>query len=176
MTNTVITDTVDPADGGRDEDPDPRALDSLLDRGRALMLMTAGPDGEQGRPLISGGVEGNTIRCLVNRTAAWMRLFDGGASVPVTIVVADQAHSTFVHARGHATVRSGRAEVDELWSPVTAAFFAGPDDPDLAILAVEADSGRWWSGPSGTLGRAVAVARAAIVNHAEAVAEQGQLG
>ena len=51
---------------------------------------------------------------------------------------------------GRATVVDDRALVKEMWNPVVEAWFPdGPDDPDLVLLKVDAESAEYWKAPGG---------------------------
>ncbi len=154
-----------------------RQLGDVVNKGTPVMLVTTGPEGLDGRPLTCGSAEERTLRFLVDRTAAWMaELQEAGATADGHLVVADPGHSRFVWANVTLTLAVGRGEVDALWSPAVAAFFEGPDDPNLGVLEVVGHSGQWWEGPGSALGRAVAITRAAVTQNPEPLADHGQLG
>ena len=51
---------------------------------------------------------------------------------------------------GHATLVDDRRLVEEMWNPVVESWFpAGPQDPDLALLRVNAESAEYWKAPGG---------------------------
>ncbi len=160
-------------------DPDgaSRQLADVITRGTPVMMVTTGPDGLGGRPLICCSAENHTLRFVVDRRAAWMaELQEIGDATAGLIVVSDPTHSTFVWSKVDITVARGRGAVDALWNPAVAAFFDGPDDPDLVILVVEGNRGQWWDGPSSALGRAVAITQAAVTQNPDPLADHGQFG
>ncbi len=51
---------------------------------------------------------------------------------------------------GTATLVDDRRLVEEMWNPVVEAWFPdGPQDPDLALLRVDAESAEYWKAPGG---------------------------
>ena len=58
--------------------------------------------------------------------------------------------SDWLSVAGRATLVDDRALVREMWNPVVAAWFPdGPDDPDVVLLRVDAESAEYWKAPGG---------------------------
>lgn len=61
------------------------------------------------------------------------------------INVAFQGRDKFVSISGRAEVVKDRAKIDELWNEMWKVWFPeGKDDPNLALLRVEATKGEYW--------------------------------
>jgi general stress protein 26 len=57
---------------------------------------------------------------------------------------------------GRATLVDDRRLVDEMWSPVVEEWFPdGPQDPDLVLLRVDAESAEYWKAPGGRVASAL---------------------
>jgi general stress protein 26 len=60
----------------------------------------------------------------------------------------------FLHLTGHATIRTDRAMIEELWKPILKTWFTeGEDDPRITVLKVVPEHGYYWDTKHG---RAVA--------------------
>jgi general stress protein 26 len=58
--------------------------------------------------------------------------------------------SSWVSLSGSAVVIDDRAKARELWNTVVEAWFPdGPDDPNVVLLRVEAESAEYWDTPGG---------------------------
>lgn len=73
----------------------------------------------------------------------------------------DKQH--YVSVSGVARVRTDRAKMEELWTPeLTAWFPQGIDDPDIALLEVEANQVEYWDSPNSTIVYLYGLAKAAV--------------
>ena len=60
--------------------------------------------------------------------------------------------SDWLSVAGRATLVDDRSMVREMWNPVVGAWFPeGPDDPDVLLLRVDAESAEYWKEPGGRL-------------------------
>ena len=58
--------------------------------------------------------------------------------------------SDWLSVAGSATLVDDRRLVEEMWNPVVEAWFPdGPQDPDLVLLRVDAESAEYWKAPGG---------------------------
>ncbi len=58
--------------------------------------------------------------------------------------------SDWLSVAGSATLVDDRRLVEEMWNPVMEAWFPdGPQDPDLVLLRVDAESAEYWKAPGG---------------------------
>jgi general stress protein 26 len=100
-----------------------------------------------------------------------------GADAHVSVAFADPGRNKWVSIAGTARLVTDRAKIRELWSrPVEAFFPGGPDDPNVALLHVEARTAWYWDGPSSKIVRAYDFAKA-ILTHADAndMADSGRV-
>lgn len=76
---------------------------------------------------------------------------------------ASRERNTYVAVYGSCQEIFDQAKISELWTPAHEVFFpAGRHDPDLTLLRVTPEMAECWTGPSGTVGRMLAFAGAAL--------------
>jgi general stress protein 26 len=77
--------------------------------------------------------------------------------------VATAGSSSWVSLTGHAGVVDDLQKKKELWNKVVEAWFPnGPEDPDVVLLRVEAESAEYWDSPGGRIASAVSFAKAKL--------------
>jgi general stress protein 26 len=146
-----------------DEHPT-KSLTDLLDGGDVVMLMTMIGPTHSSRPLTVAGVDGRRISMLVDRTVDWAVAI-GDPGTVVHIAASDQRSNVYLSLNGTASVVPDRTEVERLWNPAAAAFFDGKTDPAAAVLHFDVADGEFWDAPSGRIGSAVAVLKAAVTGN-----------
>ncbi len=82
------------------------------------------------------------------------------ASPKVNVAYANADDGKFVAVTGSGHIMRDSAKATELWNPAFKVWFAGPDDPNLAILRVVADKADYWDSPSTSVGRLVGFVKA----------------
>jgi len=148
-------------------------LADLVEPGNFVMFMTMVGHEHTSRPITVAGVDRSQLAFLVDRSASWVHaVADGRAAVHATM--ADVSKSTFLAMNGRAAVVEDRDEVGRLWNPGASAFFDGADDPNAVVLHFDVTDGEYWDSPSGRLGRALALLRAAV-GGGEAAGERGPI-
>ena len=155
------------------EDLTPRALTDLVPSGMCIaMVNTMVGRTHTSRPVTVANTQGQRLSFLVTRNADWVTsIADRAALVHVT--VANDANSLYLSLNGTAIVVHDTEDAVLLWSKPAGIWFDGPDDPNLAVLHFDVTEGHYWDGPDGILGRAVALARAAITSNDEALGTDG---
>ena len=94
----------------------------------------------------------------------------------ICLTYASQAKNVYVCVSGKAQEIHDQAKISELWSPQDALFFpGGRDDPDLTLLRVTPEHAEAWTGPSGTVGKLLAFATAAITGDGEALGSKREI-
>lgn len=143
-----------------DNTAEARSLAEALDG--LYFAMVGTPDGDRwkSRPLALAGVDGSTMHFLVSADADWVQSI-GAESTPCTTTFSDPARNDYVALQGSARVVHDQRLIEALWSPEAAAYFDGKDDPNLRVLAVDVADGEYWDSPAGTVGRLLALAKAA---------------
>ncbi|MGD9998641.1 MAG: pyridoxamine 5'-phosphate oxidase family protein [Ilumatobacteraceae bacterium] len=141
--------------------PAARPLAEVLSDVRIAMVMTSIDGVWSSRPLTCLEVDHSFLRFLVDASTDWVAdLLNGEATVHATF--SDPKSNSYVSLNGTAFVSADPAEVDRLWSAPAAAFFTGPDDPNVRVLQIDITDGQWWDGPSGRIGQTIGLLRAAI--------------
>ena len=152
---------------------DSKFLDDLLEPGSTLMVGTESASGLEFRPLTTAAVDGRRIDILLDTDEDWVRAFNQGDLIYVTM--SDTKANTWLSMRGRGSTTTNPARIDELWNPFASAYFdAGRATPGIAVLTIEVEDGRYWSAPSGRLGSLISWTKAAI-GSAEGSGEHGDL-
>ena len=83
------------------------------------------------------------------------------ANPQVGLGYSDPSSATYVTIAGTASVTDDKAKIKELWREDFRGFFPkGTDDPNLALIKVDIESGEYWDEPSNLFVRAFAYAKA----------------
>lgn len=70
----------------------------------------------------------------------------------INLAYADIDKNTYVSLSGRGRVSTDREQMKKFWNPMVSAWFPdGLDDPDLALIEVEADSAQYWDSTSSTM-------------------------
>lgn len=145
---------------GSDTTTEARSLEEALEHLHFAMVGT--PDGQlwKSRPLTLAGIEGSTLHFLVSNDADWVRSI-GRTTTPCTATFSDPGRNDYVALQGDARVLQDQRLIEALRRPEAGAYFEGKDDPDIRVLAVDVAYGEYWDSPAGTMGRLLAMAKAA---------------
>ncbi len=80
---------------------------------------------------------------------------------PCAYVLADNGKGIYAHLHGTLSLSNDAAKLDELWSPVSSAWFeGGRDDPDIRLLAFKITKGEVWATSTSGVAFVFNVARA----------------
>lgn len=155
------------------EPPAVRPITALLTTEPTVaMVMTMVGRHHSSRPVTCAEAQDHRLSFLVSQQAEWVAAIAASQAI-VHVTVADNAHTTYVSLNGGAIVVTDPQEILRLWSPAARAWFDGPEDPDLAVVHFDITDGEYWDGPSGRVGRAVAMLRAALTGDTEVLGTQG---
>ena len=70
----------------------------------------------------------------------------------INLAYADPDEQNYVSIAGKGRITTDRAKMKELWNPMASAWFPkGLDDPDLALIEVEAESAQYWDSTESTM-------------------------
>lgn len=84
----------------------------------------------------------------------------------VNVSFVHEVESLYVSVSGHAEHIVDRQKMQEMWSPLMAAWFPGGiDDPHLALVKVTIESAEYWDSELGKMQQLLKIARAAITGH-----------
>lgn len=144
-------DSPDPVSAPADAATDPAAVTKaveLLRKAPLVMLVTVSPDGDlQSRPMTIQQVEDDgDVWFFLGAGSQQARAIEAEPRVNVAIGHTDW----WLSVSGRARLTQDRATIEELWnSQVEAWFPGGRNDPDVALLHVEATSAEYWDSPGG---------------------------
>jgi general stress protein 26 len=131
------------------------------------MFTTLDPDGKlSSRPMTSQQVDdqGN-IWFFTSDVTDFVRHLAEHPRINVSF--SDPDDSLYVSIAGQAELTRDRAKIDELWSPLVAAWFdGGKDDPHLALIRVHIDSAEYWDTHSSKMTQLYALAKSALTGKA----------
>jgi general stress protein 26 len=70
----------------------------------------------------------------------------------LNLAYADTKENTYVSVAGRGKISTDREQMRQFWSPMASAWFPqGLDDPDLALIEVEAGSAQYWDSTSSSM-------------------------
>ena len=131
-------------------------------KARTAMMCTYNANGvAHGRPMAAVEYEDDALWFF---TRADSRKLDEIARDPrVTLTYSDQSANDWLSIQGRATVTRDKAKAKELWvEPLRTWFPNGPEDDEVALIRVEAESAEYWDSPSGLVVFAYGYVKAAL--------------
>jgi len=94
----------------------------------------------------------------------------------INISYADPDDDTYVSVSGHARVVDDVAKARELWNKAAEAWFpGGPEDPDLALVAVRIQHAHYWDVKENKLTQLLVMAKAAMTGKEPRLGESGEV-
>lgn len=85
----------------------------------------------------------------------------------VNVAFSDPDDSLYVSVAGHAELTRDPAKIEELWSPLVAAWFdGGKEDPHLSLIRVHVSSAEYWDTKSSKMTQLYALAKSALTGKA----------
>ncbi|TZF91562.1 pyridoxamine 5'-phosphate oxidase family protein [Lysobacter lacus] len=148
-----------------DRDENIRKLHELAKSMHVAMLTTRGEDGRLfSRPLGVQELEfDGDVWFATGLDSEKVREVEGDPQVNVAFASKD--NGTYISISGRATVVRDRAEIERHWTPGMAIYFKeGKDDPNLALIRVEAQSAEYWDGPGSVAGKVLHLLLTAVSN------------
>lgn len=148
----------------------------ILNGFSTAMFVTLGSDSRPGaRPMHVARIDANasTIWFFTSRSGA---LIDDLQKEPTVLLTFQNDSSAYASVRGRAWVEHDQARVQELWkAPYKVWFPHGPEDPDIALVAVQLMDAEYWDNRGmNKLEYLFEVAKAYVKGHKPEVAEVDQ--
>ncbi len=85
----------------------------------------------------------------------------------VNVAFADPKSQTYVSLSGRAELVRDKAKIAELWEPELKAWFPkGLEEPDIALLKINAEQAEYWDAPSSPVAHAVSLVKALATGQA----------
>jgi general stress protein 26 len=142
-------------------DDEARVPDTLMKPGSTLMVGTQVHGRLEFRPLTVARIQGSRIDVLLDSNEEWVRAFDNGERVEVTM--GDNRENVWVGASGTARCVHDESLIDELWNPFADAYFDnGRQTPGIAVFEIDLERGRYWTTTSGRLGSLISAVKAKL--------------
>lgn len=138
---------------------------------RTVMVTTTDERGTlSSRPLTVQRVADNgDLYFIIDREAEWV----GAASEPANVALVD-ADTTWVSVAGRLILVDDRALLDELWDPMTDAFFPDGKENGPVVMVVQSDRWEYWTAPN-KLSQMVEIARARLTGGTTDLGESGSI-
>ena len=85
----------------------------------------------------------------------------------VNVAFSDPKSQTYVSLSGRAELVRDHEKIKELWQPSLKAWFPnGVDEPDIALIKVNADQAEYWDNPASPIAHAISLAKVALTGKA----------
>jgi general stress protein 26 len=162
-------------EASNDDQSNARKLAELITEAKFAMVTTQCEDGSlRSRPLTALDTRfDGVIWFIVQADSEVAREIE--ASTKVNVAYANADEGKFVAVSGSGQVMQDSAKAAELWNPAFEVWFAGPDDPNLAILRVVAEEADYWDSPSTRVGRLVGFVKALASGDGSALGQRQRL-
>ena len=99
------------------------------------------------------------------------------ANPKTLLAYSEPKDQSYVSITGKGRVVEDRAKIKELWSEGARVWFPkGPDDPGIALIAVDVDEAEYWDAPSATMVYAYGYLKARITGERPKTGELGEHG
>lgn len=94
----------------------------------------------------------------------------------ITLTFAQPSDGKYVTLKGKASASEDRSKIHELWNDMYKAWFPkGEDDPDIAVMRIDVESGDYWASNSSKLVRYTKIAIAAATGGSVPTGESGHV-
>jgi general stress protein 26 len=153
-----------------------KKLAELIEDIQFAMLTTQEPDGTlRSRPMTTQQQEfDGDLWFFVGASGSTAREVQRDQQVNLSYAKPDK--NIYVSVSGRASLVRDRQKLEELWNPVYKAWFPdGLDDPNLALLRVEATQAEYWDAPNGKVVQALGFAKALLTGKSYEGAENEKL-
>jgi general stress protein 26 len=150
-------------------------LKSLVEDIRFCMYTTFANGKIESRPMTTLDVdaEGNVWFFTSRHTEI---ANETGSGEEVTLIYSHPGDNTYLNISGYATIVHDEAKKEELWSPLSKAWFPeGKDDPNLVVLKVTTDEAAYWDSPSSKMVVFLSMVKAAVTGEPSDTGEHGKL-
>ena len=152
---------------------DAKTIASLIDDIDITMFTTVARGGALvSRPLSTQKAQFDGERIWFFVAADSPKIDEIARNPNVNLAYASQRRNTYVSVSGRARVSDDRAKVVAFWNDALKAYFPGGiDDPNLALVEVEAHTAEYWDAPGTLIGKAIAFATARVTKRENAMGE-----
>ena len=140
-----------------------RTLGQKIKGIKIAMLTTVDPDGVlRSRPMATQEAEFDGRIWFFTRNSSGM-VHSVEADQHVNLAYSDPSDHRWISVAGRARLVHDKDKMAELWTPALKAWFPeGLEDPEIALLCVDAESAQIWDSPSGALVHLVGFTKAIL--------------
>lgn len=139
---------------------------------RIAMMTTAEADGTlRSRPMATQDMDFDGSLWFFTLSDA-PKVGDVERDQQVNLSYAKPDDERYVSISGTAQLVRDRQKIKELWKPILKVWFPnGENDPNLALLKVDASQAEYWDSPSSKMVQLVLMAKAAVTGSQDALGE-----
>lgn len=148
-------------DEKKDRDEQIKKLAEMVKEIEFAMLTTVEPDGSlRSRPMAMQQIEFDGDLWFFTHASA-PKVDEVEQEHNVNVGFARPEGQQYVSVSGKARLVRDRSKLEELWNPAYKAWFPeGLDDPDLALMKVEAEKAEYWEGNSSVVAHLIGFVKA----------------
>ncbi len=153
-----------------------KKVHALIKDIRVTMMASTAPEGFlHARPMVAQHREADSdLWFFTDRHSE--KIPEIRADPRVALAYAEPSDQNYVSISGTASVIEDRAKIKELWSePMRTWFPKGPDDPDIALIKVNAERAQFWDSPSSTFVYAYGYVKARLTGERPKPGEEGKV-
>jgi general stress protein 26 len=155
------------------DDASPEKVWALMKKVGFCMLASRHGEAIRARPMAAYVEEGDgKVYFLTDKDSA--KDEEVAAHPQVCLAFADAGSQTYVSVSGHAGVSNDRERIRKIWSPAAKAWWEGPDDPAIRLLAVTPSDAQYWDSP-GTVLSYVKMAAAIVSDSRPAIGDHAKV-
>lgn len=152
-----------------------KKLKSLAEDIRFCMYTTYGNSRIESRPMTTLDIDdGGNAWFFTSRNTEIGQETNWGESV--TLIYADPKNNTYLSVSGTASIVRDEQKKEELWNPMSKAWFpGGKDDPNLVLLKVTTDEAAYWDSHSSQMVVFFSMLKAAVTGTTPNGGDHGKL-
>lgn len=152
-----------------------KKLKSLGEDIRFCMYTTFGNGRIDSRPMTTLDIdESGNVWFFTSRNTDIGKETNWGENV--TLIYADPKNNSYLSVAGQASIVKDEQKKEELWNPMTKAWFpGGKEDPDLVLLKVTTDEAAYWDSNSSRMVVFFSMLKAAVTGTTPDGGDHGKL-
>ncbi|WP_181701457.1 pyridoxamine 5'-phosphate oxidase family protein [Chthonobacter albigriseus] len=141
----------------------------------AMMVTHAGADRMHARPMVATSQEFDGALWFFTDKRSH-KTDEIEENPRVLLAYSDWDSQTYVAIDGTAEIYEDRAKIDEYWQESMRTWFPeGKDDPNVALLRVEADGAAYWDAPSSAMIHAYGYVKALVTGERPKAGDVGRV-
>jgi general stress protein 26 len=151
------------AEAQTDHDQREKVREMIKDVQTAVLVTHGDGDKLRGRPMVAAGLDPDGKTLWFYSGSGTEKTGEIAANDRVLLSYSDPSKQNYVSVSGTARVVRDVAKQKELWKETMKTWFpGGPEDPRIALIAVEMTGAEYWDSPNSTLLHAYGYVKAAV--------------